>query len=148
MAGTDPTSTADSTGSLAAIDPGLAEGRSRIFLFVGMGGLGLGSLLEMAPAVWAGALLVLIAFSLNTVGKLTHYRELPVPPRQRLALAASWTLLALSAVGSLVVFVSSRYGPRQGSFFWPLAIAAVGFSLLHMGAQSTYLPESEVPAEE
>jgi len=130
-----------------ALNPSLAEGRSRIVLFVGMGGLALGTLFDATPVVWAGLVLILVAFALNTLGKLVHYRNLPISEVEQLVLSLSWLLLAASVLGVLAVFVAARYGPGGGSFFWPLADGSVGFSLLHMAAQGTYLPESEVQDE-
>lgn len=124
------------------LDPGLAEGRSRLGLFVGMGVLAVGTMVEMSAVVFGGATLIGVAFALNTVGKLAHYWGLPIEVRDRVLLSISWLTLASTVVGLLATFVYARYGPGGGSFFWPLAVAGVGFGLLHMAAQGTYLPET------
>ena len=130
--------------SFLSVNPSTAEGRSRALLFGGLAWLALGHLVDIGMVVWGGIAVVTGAFVLNTAGKLSHYRNLPIPPRNQLALTATWTLLGLSVVGLLVNFAYTRYGPGNGSYFWSLAIAGIGFALLHMAAQSSYLPASEV----
>jgi hypothetical protein len=141
---TTDTDSTDSTeySSRASIDPGLAEGRSRLLLFVGLGALGVGHLADAALAVWCGVAVVVAAFALNTAGKLAHYRGLSVPVSHRATLGGSWLLLAATVVGLLADYAYARYGPGDGAFFWSLAVAGVGFALLHLGAQATYLPPS------
>lgn len=129
------------------IDPGLAEGRSRLILFAGLGFLAIGAIFGVTPVVWSGVVLVGGAFALNTAGKLKHYWELPIPFSDRLILSASWLFLAMTVVGFLVNYVYARYGSGEANFFWSLVVASVGFGLLHMAAQSMYLPESQNPSE-
>ncbi|MFB6161656.1 MAG: hypothetical protein ABEJ61_10860 [Haloferacaceae archaeon] len=118
-----------------------------MLLFGGLGWLAIGHLVAMSLIVWGGVGIVAVAATLNTAGKLSHYRALPVPSRDRLALSATWTLLALTIVGLLATFAHGRYGSGGGAYFWSLAVAGVGFGLLHMAAQSIYLPESEVQTD-
>ncbi|MFB6167332.1 MAG: hypothetical protein ABEJ43_00615 [Haloferacaceae archaeon] len=125
------------------VDPGLAEGRSRLLLFGGMGGLAIGTFLDVAALFWLGVAGVGVAFALNTAGKLVHYGRLAIPRRGRIGLSASWLALALTVVALLSNYAYARYGPGEGSFFWALAVGALGFALLHMAAQSTYLPATE-----
>lgn len=127
-------------GSVAGLTPGVAEGRSRLLLFAGAGVLAVGHLVEASLAVWIGVGVVAVAAALNTVGKLVHYRRLPVPRGDRRKLAASWLLVAATLVGLLANYAYARYGPGEGRFFWTLAVAGIGFGLLHMAAQSKYLP--------
>lgn len=151
MTDTEPTSTATDTtrssqpsgdDSLPNIDPSLAEGRGRLLLFGGMGWLAIGHAVDTALVVWGGVLIVTLAFGLNTAGKFVHYRERSLPRDHEVTLAASWGLLALTIVGLVTNYAYSRYGPGDGSFLWSLAVAGVGFGLLHMAAQSEYLAES------
>ena len=130
------------------IDPSTAAGRSRVLLFGGMGWLALGSFVDMAVVFWGGVGIVTLAFVLNTAGKLVHYRDLSIPRSDWLKLSASWTLLALTVVGLLANYAYARYGSGGGSFFWTLAVAGVGFGLLHMAAQSSYLPENEASMDQ
>jgi hypothetical protein len=145
MTDTEPASR--ESASLASLDPGLAEGRSRLLLFVGLGALGVGHLVDASLAVWSGVAVVAAAFALNTAGKLTHYRTLPIPGAHRAALAASWLLLAACVVALLANYAAARFGGGDGGYFWALAVAGFGFGLLHVAAQSTYLPASEVSEE-
>ncbi|MFB6244074.1 MAG: hypothetical protein ABEH80_08220 [Halobaculum sp.] len=138
---TVPDSTAG--GSLTNVNPSTAEGRSRLLLFGGLTLLAVGHVVDTSLVVWGGVGVTVVAFALNTAGKLVHYRELPISSRDRLALSATWALLAVTVAGLLVNFAHTRYGSGDGAYFWSLAVAGVGFGLLHMAAQSTYLPESE-----
>lgn len=122
------------------IDPGFAEGRSKLLLFAGMGALAIGTMVDSGPVFWGGVAIVGMAFLLNTVGKLRHYGELPIPTGDRLKLTASWVLVVTSVVGLLANYAYTRYGPGNGTFFWSLAAASVGFGLIHLAAQSRYLP--------
>ena len=139
-------STGDS--SSVNINPSTAEGRSRALLFGGLVWLALGHIVDISLVVWGGVGIIAVAFVLNTAGKVVHYRDLPIPSRDRLFLSATWTLLAVTVVSHLANFAYSRYGPGDGAYFWSLAVAGVGFALLHMAAQSIYLPESEVQTEQ
>ncbi|MFB6156614.1 MAG: hypothetical protein ABEJ34_02075 [Haloferacaceae archaeon] len=129
------------------VSPGLAEGRSRLLLFAGLVGFAVGHLVDAPPVVWGGIALVAVAFAVNTAGKLTHYRRLSIPRGDRTKLAASWVLLAVTVVWLLAVYARARYGPGGGRFFWSLAAAGLGFGLLHMAAQSKYLPADAAPDE-
>ncbi|MFB6281129.1 MAG: hypothetical protein ABEH40_03825 [Haloferacaceae archaeon] len=140
MTGTDPTTGATGDGGPAGLTPELAAGWSRLVLFVGMAGLAVGALADAAPVVWAGVGAVVVALCLTTVGKLRHYRGLPVSRRDRALLAASWVLVAVTVAALLADFAAARYGPGNGRFFAALAAAGFGFGLLHMAAQSKYLP--------
>jgi hypothetical protein len=124
----------------APVDPGLAEGRSRLLMFGGMGVLAVGALVAEGVVVWAGVVASALAFALITDGKLDHYRGLASPAGHELRLSASWLALAATVVGLLANFAYAEYGPGDGSFLLALAVAGVGFALLHMAAQSTYLP--------
>lgn len=111
----------------------------------GMGWLAIGAMVKMALLVWGGVAIIGGAFALNTAGKLMHYHELPISGDEEVKLSLSWLLLGLTVVGLLVVFANARYGSGGGSYFWSLTVAGVGFGLLHMAAQSKYLPaESDV----
>lgn len=146
MTDTEPTTRSrgsDSADTGVSIDPRLTEGRSRLLLFAGLGGLALGTTVEAALVVWGSAIVIAAACVLNTAGKLIHYWGLPLPRSDRLALGASWLVLALTLVGVVVKYASARYGSGEGSFFWALAAGAVGFGLLHMAAQSNYLPDTD-----
>lgn len=123
--------------------PPLAEGWSRLALFAGLGLLAVGHLLGVPAVVWGSVAVLVVAFGLNTAAKLLHYRGLAVPRRDRLALATSWVLLAVTVLGVIVNYAYTRYGPGDGSFFWALGVAGFGFGLLHMAAQSTYLPDED-----
>lgn len=136
------------TESSPLIDPSTAEGRSRLLLFGGLALLSVGHLVELSTVALGGVATVALAFALNTAGKLVHYRRLPVPSRDRLILSVSWVLLAATVVGLLANFVYTRYGAGGGAYFWSLAVAGVGFGLLHMAAQSIYLPESEAGTDQ
>lgn len=125
------------------VDPNLAEGRSRLLLFGGMGGLAFGTLFDVAALFWIGVAAAALAFALNTAGKLTHYARLSIPRDARLGLSASWLALALAVVALLANYAYARYGPGEGSFFWALAVGALGFALLHMAAQSKLLPTTD-----
>lgn len=122
------------------IDPRFAEGRSRIVLFVGMGGLGLGTTFSLPAVSLGGIALIVVAFTLNTAGKLVHYGDLGLSLRRQAALVSSWCSLATAVVGLLATYALTRYWAFTGQYFWSLAVAAVGFGLLHMAAQSRYLP--------
>lgn len=135
-------------GPFVNINPGTAEGRSRALLFGGLLWLALGHLVDMAIVIWGGVGIIAIAFVLNTAGKVVHYRALPIPSRDQLTLSVTWTLLAVTVVALLANFAHTRYGPGDGAYFWSLAAAGVGLGLLHMAAQSIYLPESEVQTEQ
>lgn len=141
---TDSVSRPTRDSSLVNINPSTAEGRSRALLFGGLTWLALGHLVDMGLIVWGGVAIVTVAFILNTAGKVVHYRELPIPSRDQLVLSATWGLLALTVVGLMANFAHTRYGSGDGAYFWSLAVAGIGFGLLHMAAQSSYLPESEV----
>lgn len=145
---TEPVSQSTDSGSIVYVDPSTAEGRSRVLLFGGLAWLALGHLVDMTIIIWGGVGIIAIAFVLNTTGKVVHYRSLSIPSRDQLTLSATWTLLAVTVVGLLANFAHTRYGPGDGSYFWSLAVAGVGFGLLHMAAQSKYLPESEVQTEQ
>lgn len=129
------------------VDPSRAEGWSRILLFGGLGWLALGTMVNMAVIFWGGVGIVGLAFALNTIGKLIHYANLPIPRADQVRLAVSWVLLAVTVVGLLANYAYARYGVGAGEFFWALAVAGVGFGLLHMAAQSMYLPETEIEME-
>jgi hypothetical protein len=131
----------------APVDPGLAEGRSRLLLFAGMGVLAVGALVAEGSVVWAGVVAIALAFALNTAGKLVHYRGLSIPAGHKLRLSASWLALAATVVGALGTFAHTRYGAGDDGFLLPLALAGVGFALLHMAAQSKYLPATVDGAE-
>lgn len=135
-------------GSFVNINPSTAEGRSRALLFGGLVWLALGHLVDMAVIIWGGVGIIAIAFGLNSAGKVVHYWTLPIPSRDQFVLSATWTLLAVIVVGLMANFAHTRYGPGDGAYFWSLAVAGVGFGLLHMAAQSIYLPESEVQTEQ
>lgn len=143
----DSGSRAASTGGLPSVNPSTAEGRSRVALFGGLTLLALGHLVNVGTVVWGGIAVVIGAFILNTAGKIVHYRGQPIPPRNRLILTATWGLLGLTVVGLLMNFAYSRFGPGNGSYFWSLAVAGIGFALLHMAAQSNYLVHDEANAE-
>ena len=144
---TDPVSQPTRDSSLVEINPSTAEDRSRALLFGGLAWLAIGHLVDMGLIVWGGLAIVTAAFVLNTVGKVVHYRDLPVPSRDQLVLSATWGLLALTVVGLMANFAYTRYGSGDGAYFWPLAVAGIGFGLLHMAAQSSYLPGSEVETD-
>lgn len=127
------------------VDPGLAEGRSRLTLFVGVLGLATATWISDGRVAWASLAVIVVAFALNTAGKVRHYGECPIDRRQRGLLVATWTLQSLLAVAVLVQFVALRYGGGQGQYVWALAVGAIGFALLHRAAQSTYLGELETP---
>lgn len=135
-------------GSVANISPALAEGRSRLLLFGGMGTLGIAAVVDLSFVFWGGVAIVGLAFALNSAGKLSHYWGLSIPRNDRLKLSLSWLLLAVTVLALLANYGHARYGPGDGGFFWSLAVAGIGFGLLHMAAQSTYLPASEVPADD
>ncbi|RBI58704.1 hypothetical protein DMJ13_25505 [halophilic archaeon] len=97
----------------------------------------------MGLIVWGGVAIVTLGFLLNTSGKLVHYQRLSIPRGDQLKLSVSWLLLALTVVGLLTIYAYARYGSGEGSFFWTLAVAGIGFGLLHMAAQSLYLPATE-----
>jgi len=136
----EPASRSRAADPAPVVDPGLAEGRSRLLLYAGMATLFAGWLADAGVVAWGGTLLFGLAFVLNTAGKLSHYAALPIPGRHRLLLSASWVLLALAVVGLLIRFVHVRYGAGTGAVPAWLAIAGVGFGLLHMAAQSKFLP--------
>ncbi|MFB6093011.1 MAG: hypothetical protein ABEK02_08385 [Haloquadratum sp.] len=125
------------------VDPGRAEGRSRLLLFAGLVPFALGHALRVPLAVWIGIAAVTVAFALNTAGKVVHYRRLPISRRDEAIAGATWVALALSVVGLLATYALARYGGGSGAFFWPLALAGVGFGLLHLAAQSTVLPADD-----
>lgn len=133
-------------GSLLSVEPSTAEGRSQLLLFGGLGWLAIGHLVDAGVVVLGGVVIVTAAFSLNTAGKVVHYRSLPVSTRSRLLLTGTWVALASTVVGLLAIFARARYGAGDGAFFWSLAVAGIGFGLLHMAAQSSYLPGNEVEA--
>ena len=141
-----PQSTGDS--SFANINPSMAEGRSQALLVGGLAWLALGHIVDMSIIVWGGVGIIAIAFILNTAGKAVHYRALPIPSRDQLTLSATWALLAVTVVGLLANFVHTRYGAGDGAYFWSLAVAGVGFGLLHMAAQSIYLPKNEIQTDQ
>lgn len=114
-----------------------------MLLFGGLTLLALGHLVSIGTVIWGGIAVIVGAFLLNTAGKVVHYRGLSIPTRHRLALTATWGFLGLTVVGLLTNFAYSRYGPGDGSYFWSLAVAGVGFALLHMAVQSNYLPHDE-----
>ncbi|MFB6294090.1 MAG: hypothetical protein ABEH60_07505 [Halonotius sp.] len=135
---TDPTSDQDEE---TLLDPELAEGRSRLLLFAGMGAFGIGTLLGMATAIVVGSAIIGSAFLLNTAGKLSHYRSLPIPQREKAILSGLWLALATTVLGALGTLLLSRYGSGSGAFFWPFTVGSIGFALLQMAAQGSYLPE-------
>lgn len=143
MPETDTHTQSAGTDSPVSLDPSRAEGWSRILLFGGLGWLALGTMVDMALVVWGGVVIVGLAFTLNTTGKLVHYGDLPISRAEQVKLGVSWVLLAMTVVGLLGNFAYARYGPGAGRFFWALAVGGVGFGLLHMAAQSTYLPDAE-----
>lgn len=153
MTPTEPTTgpeterTAHRTGadSVWQIDPGLAEGWSKLLLFVGLGGLAVGSTVNVGAVVWAGAAAIGVAFAANTVGKLSYYGELPISAADRLTLSASWVSLAATVVGLLWTYATARYGSSEAAFFWPLAVAGAGFGLVHVAVQGRYLPADGDP---
>lgn len=144
MSDAEPAAQSSGGGSFMSVTPSIAEGRSRILLFGGLGGFAIGNAVSILPVVWGGLGVVVLAFGLNTAGKLSHYGELPIPLSDRVKLSASWVLLALTVVGLIANYAYTRYGPGGGDFFWSLAVAGIGFGLLHMAAQSKYLPEGEI----
>ncbi|MFB6250592.1 hypothetical protein [Halobellus sp.] len=144
---TESVTTSTDEDSVGMIDPSTAEGRSQLLLFGGLACLAVGHLIELSVLAWSGAGIVTVAFVLNTAGKIVHYRDLPIPSRDQLILSATWSLLAVIVVGLLVNFAHTRFGSGDGAYFWSMAVAGVGFGLLHMAAQSKYLPESEVKAK-
>lgn len=148
MTDTDPPSQLSEDDSFVSVDPRTTERRSRLLLFGGLGGLAIGNVLGTPLVTWGSVAILTLAFALNTAGKLVHYWDLSIPRADRLHLAASWTLLALTVVGLLMNYTYARYGPGNGSFFWALAVAGIGFGLLHLAAQSKYLPVSEKPTEQ
>ncbi|MFB6360245.1 MAG: hypothetical protein ABEH59_02875 [Halobacteriales archaeon] len=122
------------------LDPGLAEGWSRLALFVGLGGLAVGTLLDTTPVFLGSVTLVGLAFVLNSAGKLRHYHQLRIPMNAKLKLSVSWVLLSATVLALLWTYTNARYLGGEGGFFWALAAAGLGFGLLHMAAQSRYLP--------
>lgn len=128
------------TGPRWRLDPGLAEGRSKLALFVGLGGLGVGSIVHSKPVFLGSVTLVGFAFVLNTAGKLRHYWELQIPTGAQMKLSVSWLLLGGTVLALLGTYASARYLGGEGGYFWPLAVAGFGFGLLHMVAQSRCLP--------
>lgn len=135
------------TGPRWRLDPGLAEGRSKLALFVGLGGLGVGSLVHSKPVFLGSVSLMGLAFVLNTAGKLRHYWGLPIPTSAQVKLTASWLLLGGTVLTLLGTYTSARYLGGDGGFFWPLAVAGFGFGLLHMVAQSRHLPADAAERE-
>jgi len=146
-ADTKPESRPGETNSIISINPSTAEGRSRAVLLGGMGWLALGSFLKMSFVFWGGVLIVSLAFLVNTAGKFVHYRELPITRGDRLKLTASWTLLSLTVLALILNYAITRYGPGNGDYFWSLAVAGIGFGLLHMAAQSMYLPNTAIEGD-
>lgn len=124
---------------MAGVNTGVAQGWSKLVLFVGLALLAVSHLADISAVVWGGVALIALALGLNTVAKVGHYWELGIPPKDRLILSVSWLLLAVTVLGMIVNYVYTRYGPGNGSFFWSLAVAGLGFGLLHMAAQSIYL---------
>lgn len=148
MTETKPTTEPSESGGPMGITPGLAEGRSRLLLFVGLAGFAIGNLVSASLVTRGATGTVAVALGLNTVGKLTHYRSLSISRSDRAKLAVSWVLVALTVVGLLTNYTYARYGSGDGSFFWSLAAAGLGFGLLHMAAQSEYLPPAEEPTDD
>ncbi|MFC4451139.1 MULTISPECIES: hypothetical protein [Halorussus] len=148
MTNTEPTTRQPENDSRTYVNPSTAEGWSRLGLFFGMGFFAIGNLLEMVAVVWGGTVMIAGAFTLNTAGKLAHYWSLSIPRAEQVKLSASWILLALTVVGLLLNYSYARYGPGEASFFWSFAVAGLGFGLLHMAAQSKYLPVTEKTADE
>ncbi|WP_435182066.1 hypothetical protein [Halorussus sp. AFM4] len=148
MTNTEPAARQSETDSHAYVNPSTAEGWSRLGLFFGMGFFAIGNLLEMVAVVWGGTAMIACAFILNTAGKLAHYWGLSISRAERVKLSASWLLLMLTVVGLLTNFSYARYGPGEPSFFWSFAVAGIGFGLLHMAAQTKYLPATEKTADE
>lgn len=142
---TEPDSRSETTDlhSRPRIDPGTAEGRGRLLLMGGMGGFAIGTLADVAPVVWGGVCLIGVAFALQTAGKLVHYHDRPIPRSDEAKLAASWLLVAVTIGGLVANYAYARYGPGDGRYFYALAVAGIGFGLLHMAAQSAYLPNPE-----
>lgn len=124
------------------IDPGLAIGRSRLVLFVGMVGYGLGTFVSSMPVVLAGVVLVCLAFGLNTVGKLVHYHGLSIPGRERVLLGLSWVLLAATMVALVAHVAHARYSPGGAEYAPPLGVTALGFAAVHKLTQKLYTPET------
>lgn len=77
MTDADPATRASAGDSRPRVDPGTAEGRSRILLFGGLGCLAVGNLVDASLVVWGGVGVVVLAFVLNTAGKLVHYGASP-----------------------------------------------------------------------
>lgn len=125
------------------IDPGFAEGRSRLVLFGGTGWLALGHLVDIAFVLWGGVAIVAGAFALNTAGKLVRYRVLSLPTADRLKLGATWVFLVAAAVGLLASYAHGRTDDGAVRLFWSSGLAGVGFGLLHVAARSLYLPSGE-----
>ncbi|MDY6817448.1 MAG: hypothetical protein SVG88_02210 [Halobacteriales archaeon] len=148
MTNTESISTVAEKDRLMNINPSTAEGRSRLLLFAGLGVLAIGNVINMGLFIWGGVGIVTIAFVLNTAGKLSHYRSLPISRRDSVLLSASWTLVAASVIALLANYTYTRYGAGDGSFFWSLAVAGLGFGLLHMAAQSKYLPETTTETDQ
>ena len=136
---TEQLSNTTGNGSMVEIKPSLAAGWSKLGLFVGLGVLAVGHLVDIPAVVWGGVTLVALALGLNTVAKVGHYWGLGIPRRDRLLLSASWLVLAVTVLGVIANYAYAQYGPGDGSFFWSLAVAGLGFGLLHMAAQSIYL---------
>lgn len=130
-------------GAPGLIDPATAEGRSKLLLFAALVPFALGHALRIEAGVQIGVAAVGVAFALNTAGKLVHYRRLPIPARDAALTGLTWVLLALSVLGLLATYALARAGDGSAPLFWPLAVAGVGFGLLHMAAQSKYLPADD-----
>lgn len=133
----NPTPTTTGDGFL---DPGLAAGRSRLALFLGVGALAVGDMAGLPRLAWAGVGLAGLAFALNTAAKVLHYRALPLADRPRTILSASWILVAVAVLGLLVTYARARFGAGGGPF-WTLAGVAVVFGLVHRLAQARFLPD-------
>lgn len=121
------------------LDSGERIRRGRLLLLVGMVGVVAGTALDAPVVAWSASAVVLVGLGSNTVGKVAHFRSLPVPARARWSLLGTWVALALLAAAIVVVLVASSFADLREAPFWQFAVAAAAVGLLHRHLQVRFL---------
>lgn len=122
------------------MEPSHVLGWSRLVQMAATLALILGALLGMVWVATLGGAGLTLALIGSGVAKVRHYRTLPLEPRERYILAASWVAVVVGIVAVVAGFLARRFDIAESPVsVLVLGIAALGFGMIHYGLQRSWL---------